>query len=236
MALTKSLPWTRLLAEGVVVVVSILLALGADAWWSDRLAESARQEWLAALATDLETNASQALSYAERSEGDLGIVQRFVFMSAEEAALIPEDSAWSYLVALWRPNPAPVNTEAIVAALEGAPVLAAEDDELRRAIGEWRIQINVLAEFDRRLWELESLIQDALAGYPEMQHALAEGGGFDFAHSIPSSVAALARQDNQLTKLAARKAFVADLQVALLRQLAEAATKASQISSEARAR
>ncbi len=28
--------WQRLAAEGVVIAVSILLALWADAWWSDR--------------------------------------------------------------------------------------------------------------------------------------------------------------------------------------------------------
>ena len=31
----KDLPWVRIAVEGVVIVVSILLALGLEAWWSD---------------------------------------------------------------------------------------------------------------------------------------------------------------------------------------------------------
>ena len=30
-----SSPWPRVLAEGAVIVVSILLAFGIDAWWDD---------------------------------------------------------------------------------------------------------------------------------------------------------------------------------------------------------
>ena len=33
MAARQSLPWVRILAEGSVIVLSILLALAADAWW-----------------------------------------------------------------------------------------------------------------------------------------------------------------------------------------------------------
>ncbi len=32
--MTGKIPWPRILAEGLVVVTSILLALGIDAWWS----------------------------------------------------------------------------------------------------------------------------------------------------------------------------------------------------------
>jgi len=90
--LTKGLPWTRSLAEGVIVVASILLALTLDAWWSNRQEESARQEWLTALEADFETNALDAVLFADRSAGDRDLAQQFVFMSVEEATRIPQDS------------------------------------------------------------------------------------------------------------------------------------------------
>ena len=31
----KQIPWARILLEGVVIVGSILLAFGIDAWWED---------------------------------------------------------------------------------------------------------------------------------------------------------------------------------------------------------
>ncbi len=30
---TRSIPWPRILAEGVAIVLSILLAFGIQAWW-----------------------------------------------------------------------------------------------------------------------------------------------------------------------------------------------------------
>ncbi len=31
--MTRQIPWLRVFAEGVVIVVSVLLAFGIDAWW-----------------------------------------------------------------------------------------------------------------------------------------------------------------------------------------------------------
>jgi hypothetical protein len=36
MTAPRSLPWLRVLIEGVVIVDSILLAFGIDAWWEGR--------------------------------------------------------------------------------------------------------------------------------------------------------------------------------------------------------
>ena len=33
---TPQIPWARVLVEGVVIVASILLAFGIDAWWEQR--------------------------------------------------------------------------------------------------------------------------------------------------------------------------------------------------------
>ncbi len=34
--MTRQIPWIRVLVESVVIVGSILLALGIDAWWEGR--------------------------------------------------------------------------------------------------------------------------------------------------------------------------------------------------------
>ena len=34
--MTKKIPWLRVWVEGVVIVVSILLAFGIQAWWDER--------------------------------------------------------------------------------------------------------------------------------------------------------------------------------------------------------
>ena len=42
----RSVPWPRVLAEGVVVVASILLALAADAWWDGQTDRSLERDTL----------------------------------------------------------------------------------------------------------------------------------------------------------------------------------------------
>ena len=54
----RQIPWTRLIAEGVVIVGSILLAFGVDAWWSEQQARVAARQGLASALEELE--ASQA--------------------------------------------------------------------------------------------------------------------------------------------------------------------------------
>ncbi len=45
--MSRQVPWLRVLVEGVVIVGSILLAFGIDAWWKGR--EERRAERLLAL-------------------------------------------------------------------------------------------------------------------------------------------------------------------------------------------
>ena len=49
---------SALVVEGVVIVASILLAFGIDAWWGERRAELDERESIAQLTTDFQTNAA----------------------------------------------------------------------------------------------------------------------------------------------------------------------------------
>ena len=52
----EHIPWKRITVEGLAVVVSILLAFGIDAWWSEKQERLAELEYLIALQKDfLET-------------------------------------------------------------------------------------------------------------------------------------------------------------------------------------
>ena len=54
--MTGKIPWPRVLAEGAVIVVSILLALGAEAWWSARQDRTAEATYVESLLHDLRTD------------------------------------------------------------------------------------------------------------------------------------------------------------------------------------
>jgi len=59
MANTQTTSWRRIIAEGVAIVVSILLAFSIDAWWDVRVDRSLEQEYLASLKTEVEAAFSE---------------------------------------------------------------------------------------------------------------------------------------------------------------------------------
>jgi hypothetical protein len=86
----QRIPWSRLIAEGAVIVVSILLAFAIDAWWDERADDAQETALLNGLAEDFHAAsddlqraralheaksvaAAQLLSWAESES--LGVVQ-----------------------------------------------------------------------------------------------------------------------------------------------------------------
>ncbi len=51
------IPWLRVFVEGVVIVGSILLAFGIQAWWDEREERVAEAEYLTALGPTIEESA-----------------------------------------------------------------------------------------------------------------------------------------------------------------------------------
>jgi len=62
----QEIPWPRILAEGIAIVVSILLAFSIEAWWTDRQEQAEQERILLALKKEFETNLAtieEQLSY-----------------------------------------------------------------------------------------------------------------------------------------------------------------------------
>jgi hypothetical protein len=55
--MTQSTPWRRVIAEGTIIIVSILLAFWIDAWWDERQVRADEQEAIAQLLDDFRSNA-----------------------------------------------------------------------------------------------------------------------------------------------------------------------------------
>ncbi len=51
--------WSGITIEGLVIILSILMAFGIDAWWSARQARVEEREAIAQLATDFRSNAAR---------------------------------------------------------------------------------------------------------------------------------------------------------------------------------
>lgn len=54
--MSRNIPWARILAEGIAIVTSILLAFGIEAWWSERQNQEVVEAHLAAVKGELQAN------------------------------------------------------------------------------------------------------------------------------------------------------------------------------------
>jgi len=69
--MTSTPRWSRFLAEGLLIVASILLAFSIDAWWDGRQEDDQRRALLSGLATEFESvqdDLAEAVSRAEALE------------------------------------------------------------------------------------------------------------------------------------------------------------------------
>lgn len=230
-------PLGPLLAESFVVIASILVAFGIDAWWDQRKAVSLEHELLVSLEGGFEQNVRLAEEVIREAKRQQALIGRFVAMSPAEAAQIPSDSVYTVLRALWRPNyirPRPgdplvgagVNSAALMATLGAGQLSLISDNRLLVALGNWQ---GVAEELVRRTAEVigtEREVMASLAHYRELQVALA---GFDSSGELraftsnvpvlPGSVARRAREDNELMAQVARKGFFSRAEQDFLEQL-----------------
>jgi hypothetical protein len=66
--MTKQMPWLRVFAEGVVIVGSILLAFGIDAWWDGRQERRAERVYIGRIIADLRETRGHIMENTEHYE------------------------------------------------------------------------------------------------------------------------------------------------------------------------
>lgn len=204
--MTNRIPWSRLLFEGVVVVISILVAFAIDAWWEKRKVEVLEQEYLARLEVAFEENAQLAKVAIERGMNDSLKLEQFIHMTPEEAEKIPSDQNFSYLRSLWRPNlHSELNTSALTAILDRDQLSADSDPELLTAIVEWRAATKKIADQDIKLDALDQEVTQALAYYPEIQNIFSLADKNNSSIEISGPLIRKIREDKEIVSRAARK-------------------------------
>jgi hypothetical protein len=87
----QRIKWTHFVVEGLVIVASILLAFGIEAWWDGRKEAARRAEFVAALITDFEVT-RERLSESRATGEELIARGREVLRLTPEASVLPKDS------------------------------------------------------------------------------------------------------------------------------------------------
>jgi len=167
--------WRRVVVEGAVIVGSILLAFGIDAWWDHRNDRIAEVEYLRALKSEFEA----ATLEIQRDEGTRAQRLRHIdhlIRATKAAESAPRDSLVLWFGGLWKNSPylPPDAVYQDLLATGGLTLLSS--DELRRAILEYGQFTEKLRFFERRgqaFWD------DAFRPYLEqsVDILLVQGGG-----------------------------------------------------------
>jgi hypothetical protein len=94
--LKAQIPWLRVSVEGAVIVISILLALAADAWWESRQQAQHRAELIVALRLDFESTKGRLDESIAWADSLIGLSGAFLEL-ARDAETVPLDSLRSLL-------------------------------------------------------------------------------------------------------------------------------------------
>jgi len=133
--------WVRVLVEGIVIIVSILLAFGIDTWWAgvqERREESAA---LKSLVTDLEANVAE-LDEAISRHSDF--VRRLHYLEGASAAdlhALPQDSVRPFLNAIGAYHSFDSQSGTLDRLIASGDLGLVSDEGLRAKLIEWQAAV-----------------------------------------------------------------------------------------------
>ena len=130
----------RLLAEGLVVVTSILLAFAIDAWWEGHTDRSAEQRILQELAGELRQNQAKLDDMLAFHADTEDAARTALELAASDVAVEP-DSIDQLIGALSWPSGSEWITGSLDAVLFSGDLALIENKELRARIAAWPTSI-----------------------------------------------------------------------------------------------
>ena len=212
---TPRIPWPRIFGEGVVIVISILLAFALDAAWDTRNERAARHAALVELRSELQTSLSLLEVTLSRVDFD---VQALRTMLADSEMVIQRADPTVYgdvVEAIFRPNTADDNATRIEAVLADPRLRDLHDDRVRSAMTDWRQRRSEVVERGAAIVQAETPTLEVLALDPAVQGLFAgyDGAG-DVEWSDPIDAETLRRlaERAEVRAIMARKALQAQAQ------------------------
>lgn len=151
MAKFPQIEWRRLLTEGIVIVVSILLAFSIDAWWDSVQDRAEEREILSLLRAEFEANQKILARTAGVHRLNLGAMREIISASETDISARDEslDSLFRQAGGTPHYNPA---TGALAATISSGRIDLVRNIELRNRLAGWNSVVSdlILDEQTRR--------------------------------------------------------------------------------------
>jgi len=197
--LQKTIPSARFLAEGSIIVVSILLAFGVDAWWESRQQARRVEEAL----TNLEAAFVMNRTLLEEEVERLRTWREGLAVFHEKSGTpVGTEAAQFALTAIHRPIVTNLNSEEVLALLEDAALLQLSDPALQAATARWRAMWKTILASHESIYRLQNAALVALARRPATRVEVLSGDG---EWADPNHALREARADDEIVALATAK-------------------------------
>lgn len=165
----KEIPWRRGALESVVIVGSILLAFGIQAWWDGLQEENRRVEVVTTIRASAEASHDSVQSLIAAIERDQEDVARFFETPTTESNAIPRDSVLQAIATLTRAYAGDVTPGPLIGVTNSAELALIGDAELRGLLQQWGLAVTSLDQIaaNSSLAELRAI--ETFASHPGFQ-------------------------------------------------------------------
>ena len=219
----QKIPWLRISIEGVVIVGSILLAFGIDAWWGGAQQRSEEQRILSALREDFVGNRDNLDAVIETHTTSTEAFQ--VFQSrAEPIDTSSQVSMEGFLQALYGARTFDPFQGTLDATISSAKLELIRDPSLRGSLAEWVRAVSDLVENAVEMRATANRVRESLEEY---------GGPFrgpgpprmSVLESVDGATLARIRADGDVMGRARTKQFALEIYLVELIQLRSTAER-----------
>ena len=225
--MSKQIPWLRVFVEGAVIVGSILLAFGLQAWWEVRQEREEERRVLIGLESDFVQSLDRLHRVIDSHEAMVARIARLEGMSEAERAAVFPDSMWVFVEAMTRPTTFDGRDGTLDAVIASGGLVTISDPGLRDLLVEWqRLQVDV-SEEATRLYETSDQVMRRVvqlrgpSGIPPAMVAYAMPGLPNARSRYETADLNMLASDRELTDLVQLKMIKATVYMAELRPMAE---------------
>jgi hypothetical protein len=209
---------TRLVSEGAVIVVSILLAFWIDAWWDNRQARMTEMTVLESIREEVEENRLELDRLLGLNGTQLERIDGFLGLTPDELRSLPQDSVapWiSAIVVTWTYD---ADDSAAGLFLGSSAPVTQHAREVGSVLARWVGVLEDMEEEKETVWELGTDLAGRLALYTTAVAHDGQGLLYQVAGRLGPGLLAQLRLDDEFVAAALNKAHYQNVYVRELNQ------------------
>jgi hypothetical protein len=151
---TAGIPWTKLGFEGLLIIISILVAFGIDAWWSAKQLAKEEQTVIAQLQSEFESNSVLLESMKQSHQSAVAAAERLLKLTGPEPGeSIDYGTVANDVYTVSGHFTFDPRSEVLNGFLASGKLALISDSSLRVAVAGWPVLISDLKEDEKAAWD-----------------------------------------------------------------------------------